>query len=130
MGWLLGRTRKAAGAPTTPPAPKPESPSVTRAPAFEFLIRRVDGDWFTIDATQMPQVLRPLAAQSTKIEGWGDNRICVPQGIISFSYEDPGIQVIFEEFKGTDVEAERLADDIRANIEKETGEKGRVVRTA
>lgn len=76
----------------------------------------------------MSKILRPSKATSTTIQGWGDNRIKVALGIVSFSYEDAGIQVAMEEFVGTEADAEGLAADILANIEQSTGQKGTVVR--
>lgn len=44
-----------------------------------------------------------------------------------FSYEDPGIMVYFEDYSGTVEEAYNIVKKILANIEMETGEKGKII---
>jgi hypothetical protein len=135
MGRLFGRRPAAERSPSKMPvghlsrAPvEPAQVPPAGTTFFEFLLRRSDGEWFDIPAEQMSKILRPSKATSTTIQGWGDNRIKVALGIVSFSYEDAGIQVAMEEFVGTEADAEGLAADILANIEQSTGQKGTVVR--
>jgi hypothetical protein len=63
---------------------------------LEFLIKRTDGDWFDLRHEHLKEVLRPTSYSSKPIEGCGDHRIEVEGCEVSFSYEDPGIQVCFE----------------------------------
>jgi hypothetical protein len=92
----------------------------------EYLIRRTDGEWFDLHATRLADALRPSSFASERVEGWGDWRIRVEGVDISFSYEDPGMQVIIEGELPTKV-ADQIVDEIRQNIERVTGQKGRVV---
>ncbi len=71
--------------------------------------------------------MRPQTIPSHQIEGWGDHRIKIPNGIIAFSYEDPGIQVIFENYSGTSDEALGMVKEILQNIENMTHEKGEIM---
>ncbi|MGQ0797007.1 MAG: hypothetical protein ACT4OI_03965 [Methanobacteriota archaeon] len=94
---------------------------------LEFLIRRTDGQWFSLPARMNAEVLKPRSVPSQPIAGWGDHRIKIPNGVIAFSYEDPGIQVVFEEYTGTEEEALETVGEILASIESATGERGRIV---
>ncbi len=94
---------------------------------FEFLIRRTDGEWFTLDHRRLAEILKPHSVPSNQVRGWGNHRIRIPNGEISFSDEDPGWLICFEEFSGSREEAFRLVGEILANIEEATGEHGRIV---
>lgn len=96
--------------------------------AFEFLIRRTDGEWFDLHAGRFPEVLKPHSVPSNPTQGWGDHRIAVPNGVIAFSYEDPGFQVIFDPFEGTQEEAAAFVQELLESIEAATGQRGRIVR--
>src|SRR5688572_2788409 len=98
-----------------------------RYPAMiEYLIRRTDGEWFDLHATRFDEALRPSSFPSERVEGRGAWRIRCEGTDISFSYEDPGIQVSIEGHLPPDV-ADRIAEEIRQNVERVTGQKGRVV---
>jgi hypothetical protein len=92
----------------------------------EYLIRRTDGEWFDIPASNAADAYRPTSFASERVQGWGDWRIQCEGVEISFSYEDPGIQVSIEGDLPEKV-ADQIADEIRDNIERVTGQKGRVV---
>jgi len=95
---------------------------------LEFLIRRTDGEWFSLPPPgQLAEVLKPQTVPSQPTAGWGTHRIKIPNGVIAFSDEDPGIQVIFEEYTGSEDEALRIVEEILANIESATGQRGRIV---
>jgi hypothetical protein len=92
----------------------------------EYLIRRADGDWFDIPAPRAAEAYRPTSFASERVDGWGDWRIRCEGVEISFSYEDPGIQVCIEG-ELSEAVADQIADEIRQSIERVTGQKGRLV---
>jgi hypothetical protein len=95
---------------------------------LEFLIRRSDGEWFDLPPpSELSQVLKPTSVPSQPTPGWGTHRIKIPNGVISFSNEDPGIQVSFEEYTGSEEEATKIVEEILASIESATGQRGRIV---
>lgn len=96
---------------------------------FEFLIRRVDGEWFDLHGGWFGgEVLRPNSIPSKPIQGGGDHRIEVSGCEISFSYEDPGIYICFEGGDMPESTAQQVVEEICRNIEQATGQKGRIVR--
>ena len=96
---------------------------------MEYLIRSADGEWFDLHVDRYAAALRPSSMPSRSVEGWGDHRIEVCGVEISFSYEDPGIQVTFEGELPEEV-AHDLVTEILANITEVTGQRGRVIRIA
>jgi len=92
---------------------------------IEFLIRRTDGEWFDLHASRFGEALRPSSVSSERVDGWGDWRIRCADVEISFSYEDPGIQMCIEGELPKSL-AEQIADEVRQNIERVTGQKGKV----
>lgn len=93
---------------------------------IEYLIRRTDGQWFDLNATRFGEALRPSSFASERIEGWGDWRIRCEGVEISFSYEDPSIQLSIEGELSREI-TDLISDEIRQNVERVTGQKGRVV---
>jgi len=96
------------------------------APKREYLIRRTDGEWFDLDHTRFAEVLRPTSLPSKPVPGWGDHRIRVKGFEVSFSYEDPGIQVVFEGSMSEE-DADRITQEVLANIVQATGQQGKVI---
>jgi hypothetical protein len=94
---------------------------------MEFLIRRSDGDWFDLHTNRFEEVLRPSSFESRPVHGWGDHRIEVRGCPISFSYEDPGIQVCFEGDGLTEAEASQIANEVAASITTATGQSSEVM---
>jgi len=92
----------------------------------EYPIKRTDGEWFDLRG-RLADALRPSSFASERIDGWGDWRIRTNGVEISFSYEDPGIQVVFEDDLPQDV-ADQIAEEILRNVETVSGQKGRVLR--
>ena len=82
---------------------------------IEFLIKRTDGDWFDFPPGSDPY--RPVAIQFRRVEGWGDGRIEIDGCEISFSSEDPGIQVSFHG-QMSEPRAVAIVDEIRQSIER------------
>jgi hypothetical protein len=95
--------------------------------AIEFLIIRTDGDWFDLKDDLFASTLRPTSFPSEPVEGWGDHRISVVGCEVSFSYEDPGIQVCFEGDLPPPGVARKIVDEIAARIAEVTGQKAEVV---
>ncbi len=97
---------------------------------MEFLIKRQDGDWFDLKKDQFSAAFLPAGYAATPIQGWGDYRIEIQKCEISFSYEDPGIQVCFENSNVfTEDEALKIATVIATQISELTGQKARVIQT-
>ena len=94
---------------------------------IEFLIKRTDGDWFDLHASRFAEVLRPSSFPSRPIEGWGDHRIEIRGCPVSFSYEDPGIQVSFDGDALTEAEASQVVNEIAKSITKATGQTSQVI---
>jgi len=91
---------------------------------MEFLIRRTDGEWF--DGVDRDKTLRPNSFGSKVIKGWGDHRIEVQGVEVSFSYEDPGWQIVFEgPIEAT--MARQIVQEIAGNITAATGQGSRIV---
>ncbi len=90
-----------------------------------YLIRRIDGEWF--DLPQGSDPYRPITIPFKREEGWGDGRILVAGCVVSFSYEDPGIQVTFEGDIDSST-AEKVVDEVRQSIEQVSGQKGRIIQ--
>ena len=93
---------------------------------MEFLIRRTDGEWFEFHRERFPAVLKPASFASQPVRGWGDHRIEVEGVQVSFSFEDPGIQVSFDG-QIEAAKASQIVEEILASIETCTGQHGRVV---
>lgn len=94
---------------------------------IEFLIRRDDGEWFDIDYGRLDEMLHPNSVEWQRVDGWGIFRIRVGDGEISFSDEDPGIQVAFESGMIDHESARRIIEEVAANISAVTGQAARVV---
>jgi hypothetical protein len=94
---------------------------------IEFLIKRTDGDWFDLHASRFTEVLRPASFPSNQVEGWGDHRIEIRGCPVSFSYENPGIQISFEGDSLTEAEASQVVSEIAESITRATGQKSQVI---
>lgn len=94
---------------------------------MEYLIRRTDGDWFDLSPEQYAAALRPSSFPWRRVDGWGDHRIEVGGVEVSFSYEDPGIQVTFEGDVPEGV-ADAVVAEVLANITAVTGQEGSIVK--
>ena len=92
---------------------------------IEFLIKRTDGDWFDFPPGSEPY--RPVSIPFQRAEGWGEARIEIDGCQISFSYEDPGVQVSFE---GQILEqrAIAVAEEIRQRIEQVSGQTAEAIQ--
>lgn len=94
---------------------------------MEFLIKRIDGDWFSFNG-KFADVVTPHSIPSEPEKGYGDARIKTSLGVISFSYEDPGVQIVFEDDIATPEQALTVVEEILHNIEMDTKQKGQVVK--
>jgi hypothetical protein len=93
----------------------------------EFLIRRSDeGEWFDLKFGEMPTVFRQLSVPSEVIAGFGELRLKIGEVEVSFTFEDPGIQVGFHG-KIDPVLARRLIDEMAGRLAQYTGQSARVV---
>lgn len=94
---------------------------------MEYLIKRTDGEWFDFHKNRFEEILRPRSFPSITIVGWGNHRIEVAGCEISFSFEDPGIQVIVENINIPAEQIEQLVQEICQNIAEKTGQQGIVI---
>ena len=95
--------------------------------SLEFLIKRSDGEWFNLHVNRFREVLRPRSFSSHPVPGFGDHRIEIRGCAISFSYEDPGILVCFENDNITPETAALIVDEIANSISNATGQKSEVI---
>ena len=93
---------------------------------MEYMIRTCDGDWFNLHRDSFTEVLKPKSFASQLAAGWGDHRIKTEGVEVSFSYEDPGIQVTFESDL-PEALAMQIVEEIRESIEIATNQKGYVI---
>lgn len=93
---------------------------------MEYLIRCNHSDWFNLRKDDFATILKPISFESAVIQGWGDHRIKVNGIEVAFSYEDPGIHVIFEGDVNEEF-AEQFVDEILSNIERTTGQTGYIL---
>ena len=93
----------------------------------EFLIRPNDVEWFDLKKTQFAEAFTPNSVLAKQIDGRGDYCIAIGDVEVYFSDEDPGIYVCFEgEIEET--LADRIIEEVLANIMRITGQQGRIVR--
>ncbi|MBK8575642.1 MAG: hypothetical protein IPN90_08190 [Elusimicrobia bacterium] len=89
---------------------------------IEYLIRREDGDWF-----DFPSESNPYRPQRVPYRSIDNMRIEVEGCEISFSYEDPGIQVSFHREMAPE-RTEQIVREILETVSSVSGQKGRIVR--
>lgn len=94
---------------------------------LEFLIKPIDDDWFNLHQSKLRTTLCPTSIPFAIIEGWGDQRILVSNCEISFSMEDPGIQVAFEG-KITSALAQKIVEEVAVNVSSATQQEARVLQ--
>ena len=92
---------------------------------IEYLVRRTDGEWFDFPSGSDPYA--PVSIAYRRTEGSGDARIEIDDCEISFSYEDPGIQISFEGDIPED-RAAQIADEVRLRIEETSGQSGELIQ--
>jgi hypothetical protein len=119
IGWLGNRHR--------PGQAGTRRLAARQGPAVEYLIRRTDGEWFDLGPTRYDPAPRPSSMPSRRVEGWGDYRIEAGGVEVSFSCEDPGIQVTFEG-EVPEAVADAVVREVLSNITAATGREGRVVK--
>jgi hypothetical protein len=94
----------------------------------EYLIKRTDGDWFNVHRDDYERTLVPKSLP------WGvatdsDFEYCIEiSGCqVSFSYEDPGILVVFEDDVFSAEEELQLVKEMLENLTRLKGEAGEVI---
>jgi hypothetical protein len=93
---------------------------------LEYLIQPTEAEWFNLSYKQFAEALKPTTFSSKPVQGWGDHRSEVEGVTISFSMEDPGIQVCFEE-DISEVRAYQIVNEILQNVARVSGQKGKVI---
>ena len=97
---------------------------------MEYLVKRTDGEWFSLHRDRFQEILRPHSVESSPVQGWGDYRIRLSNGEVAFSFEEVGLVIVFDKYSGTSEKAIQIVEEIIRNIEMSTGEKGTIVRTS
>jgi hypothetical protein len=100
-------------------------PPLSDRAMIEYLIRRTDGEWF--DVPDLRSACRPITVAAVEIEGWGDARIRVGSCEVSFSYEDPGIQVSFDGEIEPEV-AQKIVTEVLQRISEASGQAGTLLQ--
>ena len=91
----------------------------------EYLIKRVDGEWFDLHVRDFKKAFRPNSDAFEQIGGEGEWRIRTQGVDVAFYYEDPGIQICIEGELSQGL-IDDLVDEFRQNIELTTGQKGQI----
>jgi hypothetical protein len=94
---------------------------------LEFLVRPLDAPCFDLPTEGYEDVLRPSSFDSRPIHGGDVLRIEVSGAVISFSVEDPGVQVAFESGAISEEVGRRLGEEIAGNITAATGQRSEVL---
>ena len=93
----------------------------------EFLIVRTDGDWFDFRPEEYESVLRPKSFSSSPTKpDFGHYTINTDGLRLSFTFEEPGIQVVVEDGNIEEDQIHRIMIEILENIEQTTGQKGKI----
>ena len=92
----------------------------------EYLIKCLDGEWFNLQDMDLTVVWKPNSIASEKVSGLGDYGIRVSGCEISFSYEDPGIQVCIEGTLSNE-KADMVVREIAENTTNATGQRSKIV---
>ena len=90
----------------------------------EFLIRCSDGDW-ALGYDQWPEVFHPNYLPYERLAG-AEYRLLICGTPVYFADEMPGILIAFEADIPESV-GRQLAADVLANLERVTGQKGRII---
>ena len=94
----------------------------------EYLIWAADGSgWIPIHKTRLHEVMLPQGWNAKRVQGWGDFRMVVDGVTISFSGEEPGWQVTFEEGEMEAARADSLLEQLRSQVEVASGVPAQVV---
>jgi GNAT superfamily N-acetyltransferase len=102
---------------------EPASPEEEAVYDLEYWIY-AEGDELLHLTDLTPRILRPIRTRSSPVLGWGTHRIAVEGAEIVFSEEGRAVQVFFDHVQGmTPARAKALIEEIRENIERETGQK-------
>ena len=91
---------------------------------IEFLANRTDGDWFDLPVGS--DAYRPKTVPYERL-GRDENAILIGGCQVSFSFEDPGIQMSFDGDIAEDL-AERVASEVLERIREITGQQGELIR--
>ena len=92
---------------------------------IEFLVKRTDGDWFDLPVGS--NAYRPKTVPFEPTGPDEEGPIMIGGCEVSFSYEDPGIQISFDG-EIADELAERVASEVLERIREITGQEGEVIR--
>ena len=91
---------------------------------IEFLVQRTDGDWFDLPANSDPYRPITIAYQPLGDDG---GRLLIAGCEVSFSSEDPGIQISFHGDISEHL-ADQVAREVLERVQSITGQKGQLLR--
>jgi hypothetical protein len=91
---------------------------------IEFLVKRTDGDWFDLPVGSDPYRPKTVAYEPLGTDG---NAILIGGCEVSFSFEDPGIQISFDGDIAEDL-AERVATEVLERVREISGQQGQLIR--
>jgi len=97
---------------------------------LEFLIQRTDEEWFSIPDDRFEEIVRPHSTASRPVLNRDVYTIEAAGCELSFSFEEAGIQVVFESGAITEEAAGKLVLEIANNITMVTSQKSAVVQIA
>ncbi len=94
---------------------------------IEYLIQSVDGSWFEFEDGTNPFVTTSIPFEDASTDE--ELAISIEGCRISFSFEDIGVQVVFEGLVDEALAA-KVVSEIASNIEVVTGKKAKFLRYA
>lgn len=94
---------------------------------LEYLIRPTEDDFINLHHKEWSKTLPPTSFASKVIDGWGNLRLEIEGCEISFSDEDVGIQVCFENCNISRVKANKIVQEICDNLVSATNQPVRIV---
>lgn len=93
-----------------------------------FLISGTDGDWFDLPKVGWEEVYLPKSVAAEHVKGYDVPAIRVLGCDVTFSYEDPRIQLSFVRGTMDEETASRIVTEILDKITRATGRQGKVVQ--
>lgn len=83
----------------------------------EFVLRRTDREFLVLPSVGYEELLRPDSVPSEPIRDREVYGISVAQSVLTFSVEDFGLHLVFEESGLSDETAQTIVNEIAAKLE-------------
>ena len=94
---------------------------------LEYLIRPVEEEFFDLHSRDWSEALKPSSFSSKVVEGWGNLRLEISGCEVSFSDEDVGIQICFENCDISEEKANKIVQEICSNLINFTNQPAKVI---